>query len=282
MAKKRAKLFETRIFGFLIAAAVVALTIAATYSTGLLQSTELRVLDTRFRLKEYQRGKSLQEGSVFTQHNPKISDDIMIVGIDDNTLNKYGRWPFPRSRHADLIDAFARIKDQSQRENALLMDIFFSDPTDQPMDDELLEAAMRNSGRVFLETSLEPVANDSAEAADLADREELLYRRFGTLENVKGPWQSMLSFPSTDPPLARFGAAAAGYGHATYLADRDKVFRKQPIVAKASVLLDTLRLDDIKPGFTVDASRFERLAWMDKNQVYHTIPTPITEKVSTR
>jgi adenylate cyclase len=278
MAKKRAKFFETRIFGFVIAAAIVAITIVVTYSTGLLQSTELRVLDTRFRLKEYQRGKSLQVGSVFTQHNPKISDDIMIIGIDSNTLNKYGRWPFPRSRHADLINAFARIKDQSQRENSLLMDIFFSDPTDQPIDDDLLESAIKNSGRVFLETSLEPVANDSAEAADLASREELLYKRFGTLRNVTGPWQKMLSFPSADPPLARFGAVAAGYGHATYLADRDKVFREQPIVAKASTLEDTLRLDDLKPGFTVNAGAFERLAWMDKNQIYHTIPTPITRR----
>jgi len=278
MAKKRAKFLETRIFGFVIAAAIVAIVVAVTYATGLLQTTELRVLDTRFQLKNYQRGKSLQEGSVFSERNPKISDDIMIIGIDANTLNKYGRWPFPRSRHADLINSFSRIKDQSQRENALLMDIFFSDPTDQPQDDDALEAAIRDSGRVFLETTLYPVVNDSAEAADLASREELLYQHFGTIHNVKGPWQDMLSFPSSDPPLARFGAAAAGYGHATYLADRDKIFRRQPIVSKATVLEETIKLDDLKPGYTVDSGNFERLAWMDKDQVFHNIPTPVTQR----
>ncbi|HUW41231.1 MAG TPA: CHASE2 domain-containing protein [Rectinemataceae bacterium] len=277
MARKRAKFLETRIFGFVIAAAVVAAMLVITYATGLLQTTEMRVLDTRFRLKDYHRGKSLQEGSVFAQRNPKISDDIMIIGIDGNTLNKYGRWPFPRSRHADLIDAFSRIKDPKQRENALLMDIFFNDPTDQPKDDDLLESAIKESGRVFLETSLEAVANDSAQAADLAARENLLYQRFGSLRNVKGPWQDMLSFQSADPPLARFSAVADGYGHATYIADRDKVFRKQPIIAKISTIEDTLRLDDLKPGFTVDSANYERLAWMDRNQVYHNIPTPLTQ-----
>ncbi|HTX71758.1 MAG TPA: adenylate/guanylate cyclase domain-containing protein [Rectinemataceae bacterium] len=277
MAKKRAKFLETRIFGFVIAAAIVAITIVATFATGLLQTMEYRVLDTRFQLKNFQKGRSLQEGSVFSEHNLKISDDIMIVGIDANTLNKYGRWPFPRSRHADLINAFSRIKDQSQRENALLMDIFFSDPTDQPADDDALEAAMKDSGRVFLETTLNPVANDSAQATDLADRESLLYQRFGTLQRITGPWQDMLAFPSSDPPLARFTEAAAGYGHATYLADRDRIFRRQPIVAKTSVVEEVLKLDELKPGYTVDSAAFERLAWMDKDQVFHNIPTPITQ-----
>lgn len=276
MARKRAKFLETRVFGFVIAGLVVVIMVVVTYATGLLQTTELRVLDTRFRLKEYSRGESLQEGSVFSRRNPKISKDIVIIGIDGNTLNKYGRWPFPRSRHADLIDTFSRIKDPNQRENAMLLDIFFSDPTDQPRNDDLLASAIKESGRVFLETSLSPLENNSPEAADLAQRENFLYQHFGTLRNVSGPWQNMVSFLSADPPLERFSAVADGYGHATYIADRDKIFRRQPIVAKMSAIEATYRLDDLKPGFTVDSTNFERLAWMDRNQVFHNIPTPLT------
>jgi hypothetical protein len=52
MAKKRAKFLETRIFGFVIAAAVIALTLLVGFGTGLLSPLELKTLDTHFMLKE--------------------------------------------------------------------------------------------------------------------------------------------------------------------------------------------------------------------------------------
>ncbi len=53
MAKKRAKFFETRTFGFVIAAAVIAVILALSYGTGLLQVLELKANDANFRLKDF-------------------------------------------------------------------------------------------------------------------------------------------------------------------------------------------------------------------------------------
>ena len=278
MAKKRAKFFETRTFGFVIAAAVIAAILAINYGTGLLQVLELKANDANFRLKLAQKGKTVQEGSVYSEKAARISDDIMIIGIDFNSLTKYGRWPFPRTRHADLINAFARIKDQNSRENALLLDILFTDPNENPAEDKLLSDTIAKSGRVFLETQLKADSNETATATDFAERSQLLSDRLGTIKKIKGDWKETSDFLSVEPPLAEYGRAAAGYGHANYLPDPDTIFRKQPLIARLSTLVDTIRLDSLTPGYTVDSSNFERLSWMDKNGDFQNIDTPLNDR----
>ncbi|MGA2545021.1 MAG: adenylate/guanylate cyclase domain-containing protein [Rectinemataceae bacterium] len=277
MAKKRAKFLETRTFGFVIAAAVIGLILAFTYGTGMLQTLELKANDANFRLKLAQKGKTVQEGSTYSEKNTKTSEDILIVGIDFNSLTKYGRWPFPRSRHADLVNAFARIKDQSSRESAILLDILFADPNQDPAEDKLLSETIAKSGRVFLETQLKADTNETTTAADFAARSQILADRLGTIVKIKGDWRKTSPFLSVEPPLADYARAAAGYGHANFIPDPDEVFRRQPLVARLSSLVDTLRLDSLTPGYTVDSSKFERLSWMDKNGDFHDIDTPLTE-----
>ena len=277
MAKKRAKFFETRIFGFVIAA-VVAIVIALTNNAGLFVPLELKTLDTHFRLKNSNRGKTIQEGSVYSEKSQKVSDDIMIVGIDFSSLSKYGKWPFPRWRHADLINAFARIKDQTKRESALFLDVFFNEADSNTSDDQVLLNSMKDSGRVYLETVLSSEADTSAFADEMHERERTLYGRFGTATNIKGDWKNMLDYLGSEPPLAEYTKAISGYGQANYSADKDQVYRRQPMIAKASLLLEELKFDDLKPGIIADESRFERLAWLDKNGAFHNIDMPLTEK----
>ncbi len=275
MAKKRAKFLETRFFGFAIAAVVAALIVLTNQTTGLLQTLDLKTLDGHFKLKNASRGKTVTEGSIYSEQNAKISQDILIVGIDFNSLTKYGRWPFPRTRHADLINAFSRIKDQTQRENAILLDVFFIDPVENPSDDAVLTKAMADSGRVFLETALRNQEESSSET-EMQAREKLLYSRFGTFKSVKGNWKQLGAFLGAEPPLSDYTKAAAGYGHANFIEDRDQIFRRQPMLAKSSYLVDLFKLDDLKPGDAVNEASFERLAWMDSDGSYHNIDTPLT------
>lgn len=278
MPKKRPKFLESRTFGFVIAAMVVVIMLVLSTGTGLLVSIEHKVNDTNFRLKFAQKGKTVQEGSVYTEKNTKISEDIMIVGIDFNSLTKYGRWPFERTRHADLINSFARIKDQNARENAILLDIFFSDPDQKTTDDATLSSTIAQSGRVFLETQLKPEANETDSADDFAYRADLIQKRFGSITRIKGDWRKVSAFYGEEAPLAAYGKAMAGYGHANFIPDPDNIFRRQPLLGRKTNLLETVRLDSLKPGYTVDSSTFERLAWMDKDGEFHDIDTPLTEK----
>jgi adenylate cyclase len=278
MAKKRAKFLETRIFGFVIAAAVIALVLIIDATTGLIANLELKTVDSHFRLKDAQRGKTIQEGTIHAERAAKISEDILIVGVDFNSLSRYGKWPFARTKHADLVNAFSRIRDQDARESAILLDFLFIDPDLDPLQDSALADAIASSGKVFLETSLKGTTNETATATDFEARDALLYERLGTLTSVAGDWRKMPAFYSSEPPLSEYSMAAQGYGHANYLGDTDNIFRRQPMVARACVLLEMYNLDDLIAGFTVDSAQFERLAWMDIDGAYHDIETPLTEK----
>ncbi len=55
----------------------------------LISNLELSVLDFNFRLKNVVRGTRVQEGVTVEQRNPKLSPDILIVGIDDKSLDSY-------------------------------------------------------------------------------------------------------------------------------------------------------------------------------------------------
>lgn len=77
--------------------------------------------------------------------------DLVIVGIDENSLSKLGRWPWSRRLHATLID---RLKADGARVIGLDLVIAEPDTADQPADVELAESIHR-AGNVVLPVLLE-------------------------------------------------------------------------------------------------------------------------------
>ena len=85
------------------------------------------------------------------------SDDIVIVAIDDESLNDLGRWPWPRSIHAELI-----YKLELESPKAIGLDIIFNEPDDNnPLSDVLLARAMRASGKVVLPVFMSQESSNS-------------------------------------------------------------------------------------------------------------------------
>jgi len=75
-------------------------------------------------------------------------DDIVIVAIDDQSLQRTGRWPWPRSVMADALD---KISAASPR--AVGLDIVYGEPSVEADDLKLSEAVKKN-GRVVLPAQL--------------------------------------------------------------------------------------------------------------------------------
>jgi len=78
-------------------------------------------------------------------------DDVVIVGIDADSLAVYGAWPWPRQRHARLIqnltEAGAKV---------IVFDVIFAEPVAaNPDGDRLLAAASERSGRIILPVLVE-------------------------------------------------------------------------------------------------------------------------------
>lgn len=78
------------------------------------------------------------------------SEQIVLVSIDQPSLDKLGRWPWPRHLHAKLIDQIT----QSQAA-AIGLDILLSEAeAGQAHNDVLLEQALRRAGNVVLPMSV--------------------------------------------------------------------------------------------------------------------------------
>jgi adenylate cyclase len=270
------RFLQTKRLGIVFGLLVAGIILAMDAGTAIIDRLELRMLDTHFNLKTTFRGQDIQEGVQQVERNPNISEDILIVGIDFTTLNQFGQWPFPRYRHADLVNSFARITDQSQRERALFLDIFFIEPSESAFNDALLREAMLQNERVFLETILEQSAPPPGAEEELFARHERLYEAAGRITRVEGEWWSLPYHLGLQPPLQPFGEVVGGYGHANFYQDFDEVYRRQALVARSSELIAAYRLDELQPGFDVDDGRFERVAWFDRQGREHTIRTPLT------
>lgn len=84
--------------------------------------------------------------TVITLHGHPARDDIVIVAIDDQSLDAVGRWPWPRSRLADLL---ARVGAAHPR--GIGVDILFIEPDlAHPEGDRALTAAVAQAGHVIL------------------------------------------------------------------------------------------------------------------------------------
>lgn len=90
--------------------------------------------------------KTFSYDRLFAQHGDKPSDDLLIVAIDEQSLLEIGRWPWPRQRHAELLD---RVLEAGAR--AVFLDVVFAEPDEMhPENDHALAETIGRHGRVVL------------------------------------------------------------------------------------------------------------------------------------
>ncbi len=78
-------------------------------------------------------------------------DDVVIIAIDEASLTRFGRWPWPRRLHAQLLE---QLSDEHPR--AIAFDIIFSEEDHQdPAGDRTFANAIKKSGRVVLPILIE-------------------------------------------------------------------------------------------------------------------------------
>jgi len=166
-----------------------------------------------------------------------VSDDIIIIAIDDESLNELGRWPWPRSTHAQLIN-----KLELESPKAIGLDIIFNEHDhNNPLSDVLLARAMRASGKIVL-----PI--------------------FMSQESIN-------SYPIEALPLPEFTNNAAALGHVHIDISDDgiarRVFLKEGIgdphwmhysLALLSITDDAVELED-NVNVTDPAKQYSSMKW---------------------
>ena len=82
--------------------------------------------------------------------------DIVVVAIDDATIEALGRWPWRRAIHAALLDRLSGAR-------AVGLDLIFAEPdTGRPGDDAILADSIRRHGRTVLPVVLDRLRNPTA------------------------------------------------------------------------------------------------------------------------
>jgi CHASE2 domain-containing sensor protein len=118
----------------------------------------------------------------------QAADDLLIIAVDQDSIDRLGRWPWPRDRHARLLDIVC-----AGSPAAIGFDVAFSEDSGDPSADALLAESVAHCGKVVL-----PLVIEST-------------RSGGQL------------FES--PPIARLLAAAAGIGRVGVHLDEDGIGR---------------------------------------------------------
>lgn len=135
---------------------------------------------------------------LFTSEPP--SPNIVIAGIDDNTLEAYGRWAdWPRSLHAQAIDNLSQAGAK-----VIGFDVIFADSSS---DDEMLATAMAKADNVVLAAAGTQLISQAGS--------EITYDNF------------LL-------PIASLEQAASNIGDANVVPDADGTVRRLPLIVKSS------------------------------------------------
>jgi adenylate cyclase len=276
------QLLETKYFGLIIGLAVFAIISALSVGTIIVNSMERKVLDLDFQMKQVVAPQREIKGVSVVTQNARISPSIMIIAIDDKSIARLGKWPFPRHVYADYLNALQRIKNQDERELASFIDVFFVDPDRNAVEDADLIQAVKTNQRVLMETVLTYEGNPSGSDEEYRARQEVLRSRFDQKMQLNGDWKLINSFKGSIPPLKPYARVTNQYGHANFVSDEDQTFRQVPLIAKIEQVLEEIPLEELDTSVQVDPANYERLAWTDKAGIEHEISYPLTAAILSR
>jgi signal transduction histidine kinase len=170
--------------GALILLFSIALVVAVTWFAPALSAASLNML---FRLRGTFRAP----------------DDIVIVAIDDQSLQRIGQWPWPRSVMAAAIDRLTEARPLS-----VGLDVIYAEPS-APADDRRLAEAIARNGRVVLPAQL--YENSAGSGSDRSGKAAATGAASSTTAWLR--------------PAPEFAATARGLGHAHVSPEVDGVVR---------------------------------------------------------
>jgi adenylate cyclase len=196
------------------------------------EKIEGRLYDLRLNVKEIIERKPL-------------SQNIIIVSVDEKSIREIGRWPWSREVIAELIN-----KISEGQPKVIGIDIMFSEEENRESDEKLAKA-IEDSGNIVLATAFIVPTESENNIAEQQIREvpDFLWdAAFMEVRSVKGiPWTEGAVIPEkVNPPLEEFSKAAS-LGHVYTQPDLDGVLRRD--------IMYVYYGDDCYPSFALQVAR---------------------------
>jgi adenylate cyclase len=185
----------------------------------------------------------LRTFDTFQRIDPRVrtAKPVRVVNIDEKSLAKYGQWPWPRTRIAELVNALTRL-----HAAAIAFDVVFAEP------DRLTPGAIAESVPDLDEATrdkLHALPSNDQVFADAMRRSRVVLAESGVPEIVSGldsklpqtglamlggdPQPFLYDFPGLLRNIPVLESAAAGRGLITIQPERDGIVRRVPMIMLA-------------------------------------------------
>ncbi len=176
--------------------------------------------------------------------------ETVIAAIDEKSINKLGRFPWPRSVWGRVVD---RLTEEGAK--VIVFDVFFTEPENVESDD-LFQRAIMRSGRVIL-----PVVFDVSEAgykeSGFTNKklDFLTPSAYAVIKNTDEPFEPLRA-KMVLPTLLRFSSVAKTLAHINMNQDVDGTLRWEMLAIKYQ--------DDFYAPIGLQAARLYRGAPVEK------------------
>jgi len=164
--------------------------------------------------------------------------DIVLIDIDDRSIDAIGRWPWDRSVHARMINTLSLCEART-----IAYDILFNQPSDKN-GDELLVKATRDVKKLFYPVGFELTSPEISGTKGDNDPHFEDLRPFG-FGKFTGDSNGILSVKRTIVPVKDIYQASKGLGHISSARDDDGVIRRVPLIVEMD--------GEIFPSFALSA-----------------------------
>lgn len=197
-------------------------------------------------------------GVVLTFRTPGETKKIAIVAIDDYSIERIGRWPWPRHELAGMVKKLSKA-----RAKVIGMQIFLSEPQTDPglkhilkikkYVDSSVSGTAKNRLRHMLNGAVAELDSDKKLSSSLAGARNIYLPMYFTMgEPLGNPDKALPAFVASNKltavkvsedvngsplptiaatyPLASFGRNTKGIGHISYLRDADGGVRTEPLL----------------------------------------------------
>ena len=172
---------------------------------------------------------------------PRVSQDIAVVAIDETAIEKYGQWPWKRDVLADIV-----WKLREAGAGIIVMPILFTEPDRLGGDMQLAEALVGN-GVVIAQTGTTSGVNRNAVARGIA--------------KIGDPLPFMFEWPGMLGPIPLLGENVDGVGVLNTFPEIDGVVRRVPLLMRVqdetypAIAVEVIRVATGAPSYQVKANQ---------------------------
>lgn len=151
--------------------------------------------------------------------------DVVVVALDDKSLAREGRWPWPREKMALLVRQI-----QSASPQTIVLDVIFAEPSpgDETLAHALQESKSTILGYYFYQSTSDLIKADVSEEVLQRSFESILPMAFPEVSGRDGRFPEMTGVVANVPVLAR---AAAAQGYFNVMPDGDGSVRRFYLMA---------------------------------------------------